>query len=244
VVTGGVVTVPEGVEVGGPIHVLGGHVLISGEVDSDVLLLSGTVTLTETSTVAGTMQHYGGDLTMAPGSSVGSLTGIDVASARSQPGKSLLATALLGALLAFLGAWGTRRSPKVLTNVSDAVRGHPLITVTVGTLLALTAITVLVFMAFTVVLIPVALLGLAAGVAVAGYATVALGHLAGRYLPIRRPDVATAAGVLLVVAGLRAVQTVPVAGDAIALALVLTGLGSVFLTYLGLRRFTPAVLPE
>ncbi len=236
-------TVPKGVDVHGPLHVLGGDVLVSGAVDGDVLLVSGSVTLTETSTVAGSMQHYGGKLTMVPGSSVGALTGIDVATVRSEPRKNLLTTAVMGGVLALLGAWGARRSPRALTNVSDAVREHPLIGVTVGTLLSLTAISVLVFMAFTVLLLPVALFGLAVGLAAVGYAAVALGHLTGRLLPIRRPEVATAAGVLIVVAILGGLEAVPVAGDAIALALLLTGLGSVFLTYLGLRRFTPMVMP-
>ncbi len=244
VVSAGTVTVPAGATLSGPLHILGGDVVIAGHVDGDVVQLGGTLALDETASIAGTLHHDGGQLTRASGATVASVSSIETAAVTSDPRRDLLFTAVMGALLALVGAWAARRSPpRALGNVADAIRHHPVVSVCAGVLLALTATAVLVFMAFTVLLLPVALIGLALGLAVLGYATLGLGHLVGRLLPIRRPALRTAAGILIAVAGLRALQLVPVVGDPLALALLLTSLGAVIITYLGLRHYTLPALP-
>lgn len=118
-----------------------------------------------------------------------------------------------------------------------------MITLTVGALVAVTAISVLVFMAFTLVLLPVTFLGLAIGVALVSCGVIGVGGLVGRLLPVKRAALGTAVGVGGVVVGLRVLQLVPVVGDLLALGVLLAGLGAVLVTYLGLRPFTPVALP-
>ncbi|GAA5121876.1 hypothetical protein [Haloechinothrix salitolerans] len=148
------------------------------------------------------------------------------------------------ALLALIGAWLAHRRPRALRNVHTAVRSHPLVSLTVGALVTVTFLALSVFMAFTLVLLPIGLLGLAIGLAAAGYGVVCLGSLVARWLPVRRAAPATALGEVAVMVALQALNAIPVLGTFAAGSLVLTGLGAVVVTYFGLTEFTPVALPE
>lgn len=99
-------------------------------------------------------------------------------------------------------------------------------------------------MAFTLVLIPVSLVGILAGVLVTALGVIAWGHRLGARLPLRRPAVATAAGVVAVMALLTVVGRIPVLGDLVVGFVVLSGLGAVTITYVGFSEFRPAVDAE
>lgn len=241
VVTGGDVTVPADVTVDGPVHVLGGALDVRGAIGGDVLVLGGSVALADEARVTGSVQHYGGELVLAPDSGT-RVTGIDVGATRGGPSRDVASTLSGAALLALLGWWWAGRRPAAVATVGDAVRRHPVVALTVGALVVVTGLSVLVFMAFTLVLLPVTVLGLAAGVALVAYGVIGVGGLVGRLLPVERAAPATAAGVVLVVVGLRVLELVPVVGDLMGLAVLLTGLGAVLVTYLGLKPFAPVVL--
>lgn len=238
------VTVPRGAETSGPVQVIGGHTTIAGTVDGDVTLIAGTLVVAADAIITGTLQHIGGTLDISPAADVGRHSRLELVPADPGLARRLVPQAMVTALLALAGARSVRRRPQRLDNVRDAVTGHPLVAVTVGLLVAVTAISLFVFMAFTLILLPVALLGLAAGLVAVGYGIVALGHLAGRYLPISRAAPATAAGVVAVMVLLWLLGTIPVVGDLLVLGLLLAGLGAVLLTYFGLTRFVPASLPD
>jgi hypothetical protein len=99
-------------------------------------------------------------------------------------------------------------------------------------------------MAFTLVLIPITVLGIAAGLLTLGYGLIGSGHLIGTFLPIRRPGLATAFGVVVLMGGLTLVSLIPVVGDLVGAALVLTGVGAVLVTYYGVAPFRPEPLPD
>jgi hypothetical protein len=242
VVTGGDVTVPADVTVGGPVHVLGGSLELRGSVLGDVLVLGGSVTVGADAEVTGVVRHGGGDLTLDPGASAVA-TGLEVAGARGGAAADVASTLVTAAALALVGAWWARRRPDALATVGEALRRHPVIALVVGALVAVTGLSVLVFMAFTLVLLPVSVLGLVVGVVLVGYGVIGLGGLLGRLLPVERVAPATATGVVLVVVGLRGLELVPVVGDLVGLGVLLAGLGAVLVTYLGLKPFTPVVLP-
>jgi uncharacterized membrane protein len=88
------------------------------------------------------------------------------------------------------------------------------------------------------------MLGLAAGLVAVGYGIVALGALVAEKLPIQRRDLATAVGVVVVMALFQIAEAVPVVGSLVTGGLILTGLGAVLLTYFGLKEFTPVSLPD
>jgi hypothetical protein len=151
---------------------------------------------------------------------------------------------VLTGLLALVAARRARRRPRSLEHMRDAVAHHPVVSLTVGGLVTVTFLSLFVFMAFTLILIPVSLLGLAAGLVLLGYGIVALGAVVARRLPIRRPAAAAAGGVAIVMAAVHLVGAVPILGSVVVGGLLLAGLGAVLLTYVGLKEFTPAAIPE
>lgn len=101
------------------------------------------------------------------------------------------------------------------------------------------SLSLLVFMAFTLVLIPVSLLGLIAGIAVTAFGIIGWGHRLGRHLP----RAATAGGAAVVLVSLQLLGAVPIVGDIVVGFVLLSGLGAVAITYLGFTEFHPAPLP-
>ena len=105
-------------------------------------------------------------------------------------------------------------------------------------------IALFVFMAFTIILIPVSVLGLVVGLLVLGYAYVAVGYLIGRVIPTDSPGLATALGALGFSVASRLFGFVPIVGDSVPVVVLIVGLGAVLITYFGLQAFeTPTLGP-
>lgn len=238
------VTVPPDAEVPGPVYVIGGELRVEGTVAGDVTQLAGVLALEDGAAIEGRLQHVAGTERIADGAVVAERTTVEVTRNDPGPVAAYLPTALATLALALAGAWLSRRWPTLLENVGATARDHALISLTVGGLVFVTFLSVFVFMAFTLVLVPVSLLGLLLGAAAVAYGVVALGYLVGRRLETPRVGLATALGVAIVVVLLEASSAVPVVGDLLAIGLLLTGFGAVVLTYFGLRRFEPVTLPE
>ena len=239
------VTIPSGTVVPGPIYVIGGELRVAGEVAGDVTQLAGTVSVEAGAVIAGELQHVAGTLTVDGDTEIGLRTSLNLGDPeRTTPGSRVLPRVSLALLLAAVGYLLARRRPIALTNVSTAVRAHPVVTITVGTLTFLTVISILVFMAFTLVLIPITVLGIVAGLLTLGYGLIGSGHLIGTLLPIGRPGLATAVGVVVLMGVLTLVSLIPVIGDLVGVALVLTGVGAVLVTCYGVAPFRPEPLPD
>lgn len=237
-------TVPAGERAAGPIHVIGGQTRILGTVDGDVTQIAGTLHIDAAATINGTLQHIGGTLSVAPGATIARRTSVELTPADPHPILRYVPLAVVTLLLATVGARLTRRRRRALDNVGKAITAHPLISLTIGALVSVTFLSLFVFMAFTLILVPVSLLGLAAGLLAVGYGVIVLGYLAGRRLPIRRAGLATAIGVTAAMVMLELARVIPVVGNLAVLGLLLTGLGAAVLTYFGLRQFTPVRLPD
>ena len=239
------VTIPSGTVVPGPIYVIGGELRVAGEVAGDVTQLAGTVRVEAGAVIAGELQHVAGTLTVDDDSEIGRRTSLNLRNPEeTTPGSGILPRASLALLLAAVGYLLARKRPIALANVSTAARAHPVVTLTVGTLAFLTAISILVFMAFTLVLFPLTVLGIVVGLLTLGYGLIGWGHLVGTLLPIRRRGAATALGVVILTAVLSLVSLVPVVGDLVVAALSLSGMGAVLVTYYGVAPFRPEPLPD
>lgn len=237
------VTVPDGARVAGPVYVVGGVLDVAGTITGDVVQLAGTVRLRPGATVAGELRHVGGTEEVASGADVGTRTALPATDMQADPTAGFLTWLVGTLLLAGVGAVLGRRRRRALDNVARATTEHPVITVTVGLLLALTVVAVFVLMAFTLVLLPVVAIGLVATIAVISFGIVALGHAVASRTRVDERW-ATPAGVVVVMAALQVLGLVPVVGDLAALAVVLAGLGAVMVTSFGLQRFQPDVLPD
>lgn len=228
----------------GPMYVIGGDLVVAGHVAGDIVQLAGAVRVADSATIDGELRHVGGSLAVAPGAVIGRRTSLPTTIDPGPVRSGLVVSSVTAVLLALVAARLQRRRGAALDNVAGAILGHPIVTVTVGTLAALTAVTMLVFMAFTLLLLPVALAGVVIGVVATAYGVIALGHLAATRLAVRDPRWATPLGVVAVVAVLHVLTLVPVVGDLLSLVAVLTGLGAVLVTYFGATHLHVDALPE
>ena len=244
VVGGGTVSIPAETTVETRLFVVGGDVQVEGRIDGNVRVLGGNLTVTEGAEVTGEIQTIAGRTVVADGALVGDRTALDVTPQSRSPLANvgwfvlqLLALGGLGALLA-------RRKPTLLENVGDSIAHHTVVSGVVGSIAAATLLVLFVYMAFTLILLPISVLGLIAELLVVVYAYAVYGYLVGTRLPIERADVATAVGAGLFLVGIEALGRVPVAGVLLQFLLVTVGFGAVLVTYFGIQEFEPARIPE
>jgi hypothetical protein len=237
-------TVPAGAQIAGPLQVIGGRTVIEGSVAGDVTQFSGELVIAEGGTVGGELRTIGGAAQVADGAAIGSRSVIDLAPQDRGVAASLVPLVAMAGLLAAVGARLARTRPVALENVGSAVTSHPVVSVTVGALVTVTALSLFVFMAFTLVLIPIAVLGLLVGAASLAYGIIVVGHLVGDRIPVASAQAKTALGAATTVLALAVLETVPLVGDVIAGAVLLVGLGASLITYYGLAPFRPVRLPD
>ncbi|AEF39441.1 hypothetical protein [Hoyosella subflava] len=238
------VVVPPDATIEGPVHVLGGETLITGTVDGDVVVVGGSLVVGAGGAIAGTLQEIGGRVLVSEAASVAERSSFQIAPAEPSLAERIIPIALLAIILSLAGVWLVCRGQRSLDNVRLAIERHPVISFTVGLLLALTSVTLFAFMAFTLVLLPVSLLGLAIGLLVLAYGMVAIGMGVGRRLPIKNQQLAVVAGIVTVVVVAQLAALVPVVGSLTVMAVMLSGVGAVVVTFFGLREFTPVRLPD
>jgi len=238
------VTIPVGVEILGPVYVIGGDVRIQGSVRTSVMQLAGELIVEETATIDGELRSVAGSRAVSENATIGRRTMIELTPTSPNPLLVLLPFAFMSGILALAGAAWARRRPGMLINVGRALTQHPVISLTVGTLVALTGLSLIVFMAFTLVLIPISILGLLTAALAVGCGVVTMGHLVGQHTRIRKAGLATGIGALLVMAGLELIGLIPLIGDLVAMGILTAALGAVVITYFGLSEFNPVKLPE
>lgn len=242
VVVAGEWTVPAGERARTSVYVVGGTATVDGRLDGRLVQLAGNVSVGPAASVTGPYRVLGGDRSVDPAAGVRpdlvAEPVVDDRTLAERAGALLLQASALGAVGFVLG----RRRPALLDNVAHSVRRHPVVSGTVGLLASVSLLTLAVFMAFTLVLVPVSVLLAVGGVGVVVYGTVAVGHIVGGPVAPDRPGVGTAAGSVAVLAAGRVLAAVPLVGDLVVLAVALTGTGATLVTYLGLQRFEPPAL--
>lgn len=243
VVAGGTTTVPGSTTVTGDIYVIGGTVSIDGTVDGDVTVLSGTVSLQESATVTGTVQQYGGETTIADGASVGEQSAFPTPVPNSSPAQQVGAIVGQFVVLGAVGLWLTRRHAALLENVGHSITSHPLVSGVTGSLAALTLLVLFVYMAFTLILIPISIVGLIGELLVVFYGQIAFGHVIGSRLPVSGTGRATVAGIGLFLLVVELLGMIPYLGGVVQLGLLAVGFGAVLNSYFGLQRFEPVSIP-
>ncbi|MFC6793175.1 hypothetical protein ACFQFH_01150 [Halobaculum halobium] len=98
-------------------------------------------------------------------------------------------------------------------------------------------------MAFTLVLLPLAIVGLFAEFLTILYGQAVFGYLIGTRLPIESDGVATLAGIGTLLLALELFGFVPFLGGLAQPAIAVVGFGAVVNTYFGLQRFEPITIP-
>lgn len=252
VIVDGRVILEEGARLNGPAYVLSGLLIAEGEIAGDVSLIGGDLRLGPGSRVGGDVRVGGGRLDLSPQAAVRGrvLTGAasGVAPADFFPRRSLrselplfLVEALALAGLAFLAV---RFAPRPVERVRRAAVEHPVVSAAMGLLAGLVGLVLLVVMAFTLILIPVTLIGLVGGFLTIGYGWIGAGVATGRWLAGWRrwqlpPDRSAFLGTFVFLLAVNALSLLPILGAVIGLTAVAISLGAVLLTRFGLREFVP-----
>ena len=187
-VAGGSLTIEGGATVDGDVYVGDGQVVIGGSVGGDLSAVGGVVRLEPSARVEGTVRvGAGADLTRAPGSTVvgGVQQGLALPDAdRGATSPVEDAAWVIGRALVLVHVAAAIRhlAPRRVAAPRRHLTGTTAASASYGFLVALVGLSLIVFMAFTIVLIPVALVGivgLALGAAI-GVAA-ALDALADRF---------------------------------------------------------------
>jgi hypothetical protein len=243
VVAGGTSTVPGDETVNGDIYVIGGTATLEGDVIGDVTLLAGNLSILDSATVSGTVQTIAGDSSIAPGATIGRLSRFQTPAPSNSPGQRVGGFVLQFVILGAVGWWLGRHRPDLLQTVGAAVTEHTLVSGVTGSLGSATLLVLFVYMAFTLVLLPVAIVGLLGELLVVLYGQVVFGYLVGTRLPVERTSVATVAGIGVFLLALEVLGVVPYVGGIGQVAVAVVGFGAVLNTYFGLQRFEPATIP-
>ena len=244
VVGGATVTVPANASISGSIYIIGGDTRIEGAVDGDVTQLAGNLSVADGSTITGELQTIAGQWTIADGADIGQRTTVEFVQQERSPLGGYVSLVLRMVSLAILGGLLARRWPTALRNVGDSITEHTVVSAVVGSLAGASLLVLFVYMAFTLILIPVSILGLLAELLAVVYSYAAFGYLVGRRLPVERVDLASAAGVTIFVLAVELLALVPVIGALAQIGLVTIGFGAVIITYFGLREFEPVAIPS
>ncbi|WP_123537584.1 bactofilin family protein [Halosimplex salinum] len=244
VVAGGTSTVPANGSVSGDLYVIGGTARIAGELDGDVTVFAGNASILGDGVVTGTLQTISGDSSVADGATVGAVSSFDPPTPTASPARRIGAFLLQFLLLAVVGGWLARRRPALFDNLGHAITEHALVSGVVGALGSLALLVLFVYMAFTLLLIPLSVAGLVGELLIVLYGQIAFGHLVGTRLPIDRPDAATVAGIGVFLLGIELLGLVPYLGAIVQFGLFVVGFGAVLNTYFGLQRFEPVSIPD
>lgn len=243
IVAGGTATVPRTTTVEGRLFVLDGRLAVEGTVDGAVTQLGGTVAVPESGTITGEFQTIAGASSVADGATIGSrnVLELDPAGDTSSPRWLFILVQVLA--LGGLGYLVARWRPDLLDTVGGAVAGHPGVSVVTGSFASAVGLVLLIFMAFTLILLPVSIIGLALLLVSMAYGQVAIGYRVTEPLPITRPTRRAVVGSVIVVLAFEVVGAIPVAGSLVVGAVTVTGFGAALITYFGLTRFEPPTIP-
>ena len=238
-----------GSQVAGTVYVIGGTLLVDGEIGGDLLVLDGRVRLGPTAVIGGDLRFSGGTVDQAETALIGgqTITGLPLPlEIEPQPAgwDSWLRSLLAALFLAGLGGLWVSWRPQPFQRVANATNDQPLVALSIGLLALLVLPILLVMMAFTIVLLPLVLiLGLLI-LLIIGMGLISLGMAVGNWLAAQTgrevaPGWATFGGVLL----LLLLFQLPVVGTLLSLATAVFLIGAVLLTRFGTHSYNPPQLP-
>ncbi|HSQ26765.1 MAG TPA: hypothetical protein VLM80_06535 [Anaerolineales bacterium] len=255
-VLGGQVDIDPTAQVAGSIFILEGLVNLHGEVGQDVTLVGGELNIGPEAHILGSLRVGGGDLTLSEQARIDGkveqsssleipASELSASSRRGSWGGTLFNALLIGGLAYALSRYLGRPTRRV----AEASLQHPVVAVSMGLLTGVVGLSLLVLMAFTIVLIPVSLLGLFALGLMIAFGWAAMGAGAGAWLAAKlglkcSVSASAFAGAFLLMLALDLLNWIPVVGAPSAILISVNGLGAVLLTRLGMVKFIPAMDQE
>lgn len=251
----GAVVVRRGAELQGRIFQILGTAQIEGKVVGDVSQWGGRLTLGPEAMVTGLLSLGGGDVEVSPGAEVqGGIRESETqlsspSSTLERLGAQWVWRTIQIAATAVLALLFSQFFPRQLEHMREAVGGHPVVSFAMGALVGLVGLTLMVQMAFTILLIPVAMFaGLTFLLAVAlGWTAWGAwcGHVLSRLFNVSLSrGTKDVLGTVVFMILIQAVSFLPAFGNLLILGTGIVGLGGVFLTRFGLQQFVPDYPPR
>lgn len=253
VIVDGEVILQEGARVQGPVFMLGGAAQINAEIDQDVSIVGGNIAIGPEAIIGGDFRVGSGQFEISPEAMIegdvlsgpASNVELDDFFPRVSPVERLVQLLPWSLVLAFLAYLAARTIPAAVVRVSRAEMDHPVISAAMGILVGVVGPVMLVFMAFTLILIPVTVIGVVVGALMVAYGWIGFGIAFGEFL-VRRFNLAVGGGgsaflgTLAFMILIDVLSVIPFIGSLVSLLAVTIGLGAVVLTRFGLRQFVPA----
>lgn len=255
-VLGGNVTVEEGARLTSDVVVVGGNVTADGEIERDVYVYGGNLTLGPHAVVHGNISKFGGNIVQSPGARIDgqietrenirlpfawSPQVIRIGQGVGYVFRTLLLT-ILAAVVVLL--W-----PNATGRVATAIRTTPGVVAAVGLVTVIGVPILLVLCAITLILLPVTLIG-ALLLAVAGlFGWIALGLETGRRLSAIlnlsevSPVLLAVGGTLVFTLVVDGIGLIPWLGWIAPTLATILGVGGVALTRFGTRSYAPPAGP-
>ena len=253
----GEVVVAEGATISEAVYMIGGRITIAGQVNGDVSVIGGDLHLAPGAVIGGDLNIGGGTVERAPSATLrgqvnygsGIEIPIELERERRPPGDAILQSLVSGLLLGVLAWLGARFLPRPIGRVSETTLRYPLVSGSLGLLAAVVGLVLLVMMAFTIILIPITILGLLLVLFIVLYAWIAYGSALGHWLAQRlpwslSPALAAFMGALLFMLATGILELIPVIGPTLSLLVSVTGIGAVLLSRFGTRSFVPATVHQ
>ncbi len=275
VVFGGNVDVKDGATMNGNLVVFGGTVESNGRVNGDIVIIGGQVKLDADAHVTGDVVTVGGQLERAEGAEIDGevvnniqpdihipdgtvpptvpvpdvpTPSVDIGGNPFWSAAGILLRAVAVALLAMLAVMFLQPQ---LNRVGQTITGQPLVTGGVGLLTVLVAPIAIVILAVTIILIPIAFVGILLLVFAWLFGMIALGQEVGERFTRSinqtwAPVFTTGFGTFLLMLVGGALGEIPCVGWLAPAVLGFLGVGGVALTWFGLRSapMTVAVVPN
>ncbi len=257
-IIGGTAAIREGATVNGSVVVTGGSIEVAGEVNGDVVGVGGSVTLSDTAVVNGNLLSVGANIARAEGAVVNGdvVNGAPGSYSFNLP-RNTLQNPVLSAwksgmrsigdflwrsfqvlALAALAALVVLFMPNVTARVTHAISSQTVVSGAMGLLTLIVAPALVLLLAITLVLSPLAILGILALITALIFGWVALGYEVGNRLAAAlkvqwAPAVNAGLGTLLtsMVAGLFGL--IPCVGWLVGFLGAVVGLGAVITTRFG-----------
>lgn len=257
IISGGKVTVKTGANIDGDIYMLDGNLQVNGEISGDISFIGGSLNLGPDAIIRGNLNIGGTQLTRSPEATVLGMenrgSGIQVPSlpetGKPSLGEQIIRSLIEGLILAMLAYVLMRYKRAPLYSVSEAIANHPVVSLAMGILVAIIGISLLITIAFTILLIPVTLSGLLVlGISIVygwiAFSVAGVGYIKKRWKINLSPEISTFGGAMTLIALLNLFSRLSSIGSILLMLVSCMGLGAVFLTRLGLRHFEPATYWE
>ena len=253
----GEVVLAEGATITEAVYMIAGRITIAGQVNGDISVIGGELHLAPGAVIGGDLNIGGGTVERAPSATVrgqvnygsGIEIPIEFERERRPPGDAILQSLISGLLLGVLAWLGARFLPRPIARVSETTLRYPLVSGSLGLLASVVGLVLLVMMAFTIILIPITILGLLLALIIVVYAWIAYGSALGHWLAQRlpwslSPPLAAFMGAFLFMLAIGILELVPVVGPTLSLLISVAGIGAVLLSRFGTHSFVPATVHQ